>query len=66
MNDEDFSGIEAKALASGAKKSYVLDLQVAEPPQNLCATCQHSPLQDCILPPCASARHRADLDRYAL
>jgi tRNA(Ile)-lysidine synthase TilS/MesJ len=29
MNDEDFSGIEAKALASGAKKCYVLDLQVA-------------------------------------
>lgn len=28
MNDEDFSGIEAKALASGAVKSYVLDLQV--------------------------------------
>lgn len=28
MNDEDFSGIEAKALASGAKKAYVLDLQV--------------------------------------
>ena len=27
MNDEDFSGIEAKALASGAKKCYVLDLQ---------------------------------------
>ena len=28
MNDEDFSGIEKKALASGAKKCYVLDLQV--------------------------------------
>jgi argininosuccinate synthase len=27
MNDEDFSGIEKKALASGAKKCYVLDLQ---------------------------------------
>ena len=27
MNDEDFSGIEAKALASGAVKSYVVDLQ---------------------------------------
>mmetsp|Transcript_773 Transcript_773/g.2066 ORF Transcript_773/g.2066 Transcript_773/m.2066 type:complete len:446 (-) Transcript_773:197-1534(-) len=27
MNDEDFSGIEEKALASGAVKSYVLDLQ---------------------------------------
>jgi hypothetical protein len=32
MNDEDFSGIEAKALASGAKKSYVLDLQVSGSP----------------------------------
>ena len=27
MNDEDFSGIEKKALSSGAKKCYVLDLQ---------------------------------------
>ena len=27
MADEDFSGIEAKAIASGAKKCYVLDLQ---------------------------------------
>jgi argininosuccinate synthase len=27
MNDEDFSGIEAKALKSGAVKAYVLDLQ---------------------------------------
>lgn len=27
MNDEDFSGIEEKAKASGAVKSYVLDLQ---------------------------------------
>lgn len=27
MNDEDFSGIEAKAKASGASKAYVVDLQ---------------------------------------
>lgn len=27
MNDEDFSGIEAKAKASGAVKAYVVDLQ---------------------------------------
>lgn len=31
MNDEDFSGIEAKAKASGASKAYVVDLQVRGP-----------------------------------
>jgi hypothetical protein len=62
MNDEDFSGIEAKALASGAKKSYVLDLQVSGSPPKLFATPPLHPAMNFMLPSCASAGHRADFD----